>query len=565
MTTPAMRILIIGGYGVFGGRLAQLLADEPRLTLVVAGRSGAKAAAFCAGLPARATLMPAAFDRDGDVAAQLTALAPAIVIDATGPFQAYGDNPYRVVQAALDLGIHYMDLADGSDFVRGITAFDQAAKARGLFILAGVSSFPVLTAAVVRHLAHDLRTLVSITGGIAPSPYAGVGLNVIRAIASYAGHPVALTHNGQPASGYGLTQTMRLTICPPGRLPLRNILFSLVDVPDLQLLAPEWPGVGSIWMGAGPVPEVLHRMLIALAWTVRLKLLPSLSLFAPLFHRVINVVRWGEHRGGMFVRVAGVTAGGQATTRTWHLLAEGDDGPFIPSMAIEALVRRILDGVPPLPGARPAIAELELADYDAVFARRSIFTGIRDPAACSAAAPLFQHILGDAWDRLPAPLQRLHGSASTLATGRASVERGTNAAARAIGWLIGFPTASPDIPVAVAFTRHAGTETWRRSFGSASFSSTMSAGAGRADGLLNERFGPFIFGLSLVLERERLNLVVRRWSAFGFPMPAILAPTGDAFEHVDADGLFHFDVEIRLPLAGRIVRYRGYLVPIGAS
>ena len=44
----AARILIIGGYGTFGGRLVQLLADETRLTLIVAGRSREKADAFCA-------------------------------------------------------------------------------------------------------------------------------------------------------------------------------------------------------------------------------------------------------------------------------------------------------------------------------------------------------------------------------------------------------------------------------------------------------------------------------------------------------------------------------------
>jgi len=34
-----LRILIVGGYGVFGGRLVELLEDDARLTLLVAGRS----------------------------------------------------------------------------------------------------------------------------------------------------------------------------------------------------------------------------------------------------------------------------------------------------------------------------------------------------------------------------------------------------------------------------------------------------------------------------------------------------------------------------------------------
>lgn len=89
-------------------------------------------------------------------------------MDATGPFQAYGDDPYRVVKAALAAGAHYLDFADGSDFVRGISQFDEQARNSNLVVLSGVSSFPVLTAAVVRHLAGDLDSVDSITGGIAP-------------------------------------------------------------------------------------------------------------------------------------------------------------------------------------------------------------------------------------------------------------------------------------------------------------------------------------------------------------------------------------------------------------
>ena len=309
MEPGRLKILILGGYGTFGGRLAQLLADEARLTLIIAGRSRAKAEAFCAGLHAAATLVPAAFDRDGDAETQLKAIAPDAIVDVTGPFQAYGDDPYRVVKAALALGVNYLDLSDGADFVKGIAQFDDAARARGVFVLSGVSSFPVLTAAVVRALAAGMTRVDSVTGGIAPSPYANVGLNVIRAIASYAGKPVALRRDGRPAVGYGLVDTRRYTIAPPGRLPLYPIRFSLVDVPDLQLLPDLWPGLRSVWMGAGPVPEIWHRLLNACAWLVRLRVLPSLSPFAGLMYRTINTLSWGEHRGGMFVAVAGRGAG----------------------------------------------------------------------------------------------------------------------------------------------------------------------------------------------------------------------------------------------------------------
>jgi hypothetical protein len=39
MSGDRLSLLIIGGYGTFGGRLARLLGDEPRLRLLIAGRS----------------------------------------------------------------------------------------------------------------------------------------------------------------------------------------------------------------------------------------------------------------------------------------------------------------------------------------------------------------------------------------------------------------------------------------------------------------------------------------------------------------------------------------------
>jgi hypothetical protein len=44
-------------------------------------------------------------------------------------------------------------------------------------------------------------------------------------------------------------------------------------------------------------------------------------------------------------------------------------------MAIEGIVRRLLDGQRPDPGARAAVRDLELEDYDRLFARRMIHTG----------------------------------------------------------------------------------------------------------------------------------------------------------------------------------------------
>jgi hypothetical protein len=70
--------------------------------------------------------------------------------------------------------------------------------------------------------------------------------------------------------------------------------------------------------------------------------------------------------------------GGARVRRSWELIAEGDDGPFIPSMAAAAFIRRRLAGYPAAPGARAATHELTLADFAPLFAQRQIVTGVRE-------------------------------------------------------------------------------------------------------------------------------------------------------------------------------------------
>ncbi len=561
MTERRLRILILGGYGTFGGRLAELLRDEPRIALVIAGRSSARAAEFAAGLGGRAATEHAMVDRDADLVPRFAELAPDLVVDASGPFQAYGDDPYRVVEAALAAGAHYVDLADGSAFVRGIGRFDAQAKRAGRFVLAGVSSCPALTAAVTRSLATGLARIDSIAAGIAPSPYARVGENVIRAIASYAGRPVAIRRAGSSETAYPFTETRSYTIAPPGRVPLASRTFSLVAVPDLELLADLWPEVESVWVGAAPAPAVLHAALRTLARAVRAGVVPSLVPLASLMHRATLLLRWGEHRGGMFVEVEGRARNGMPIRRSWHLLAEGDDGPLIPSMGVAAVVRNVLDGRSPPPGARAATRGLELDDYAPAFARRRIHWGERCDEAASA--PLYRRVLGASWDALPASLRTAHGAAQVLA-GRARIVAARNPLARAIATAFGFPRAAEDVPVRVTFERASGVEVWRRDFDGRALVSTQYEGDGREARLLCERFGPFVFAMALVVEPGKLRFVVRRWRFLGMPLPAVLAPRGDAFE-AEIDGVFHFHVEIVLPLLGRVVAYSGDLRPVAAT
>jgi saccharopine dehydrogenase-like NADP-dependent oxidoreductase len=162
----AIRILTLGGYGVFGGRLAVLLANLPEATLLIAGRNLARAQDFCARYEGQTRVEPLKLDRR-DLAGSLATIAPDLVVDASGPFQAYGASPYAVIDACIAAPVDYLDFADATDFVFGVAQLDQAAKDAGVFVMSGVSSFPVLTAAVLRKMAETMD-IVSVEGGIAP-------------------------------------------------------------------------------------------------------------------------------------------------------------------------------------------------------------------------------------------------------------------------------------------------------------------------------------------------------------------------------------------------------------
>ncbi|MCK0098070.1 DUF4166 domain-containing protein [Qipengyuania sp. S6317L1] len=548
-----MKVLILGGYGVFGGRLTQLLSDVPDLTIFVAGRDKKKATAFCASQEGATRTEPYALDRR-DTAEALKDLQPDLLVDGTGPFQQYGEAPYGVVEACIDAGVNYLDFADGADFVLGISRFDKPAKKAGIYALSGVSSFPVLTAAVLREFAKTMD-IEKVSGGIAPSPYAGIGLNVMRAVVGYAGAPVKLRRDGSNTVGVGLAESRRFTIAVPGRMPLRNIHFSLVDVPDLQVIPPQHPTMTDIWMGAGPVPEALHRALNFLAKVRHLFRLPSLVPFSRLFYSVLNIMRFGEHRGGMFVTAKGC-ANGRLVEQSWHLLAEANDGPLIPSMAIEVLIRKAIAGNQPEVGARPAVNALDLSDYDLAFKDRKIFTGIRDDLAHG---PIYRTALGSAFYSLPPQVIELHDSMTERQwVGTAEICRGTSLLAKIVAFCLSAPPNGDNTPVTVTFKPDDNGELWTRNFGGKLFKSHQRLGKEKNAYLIVEKFGPIDVALAPIIEEQRFRLVPRRWSVFGIPLPKSLLPEGNTFESQEG-GLFKFDVEIAAPLVGLICSYRGTL------
>ena len=540
-------VVVIGGYGGFGSRLCRRLAKDG-WRVVVAGRNIERARELAAELPHGEA---AAIDRTGDLEAALAALAPLLVVDAAGPFQ---DSDYRVPEACIALGIHYCDLADARGFVTGIDRLDEQARQAGVAVVSGASSVPALSGALVRKLAASFECVSKVAIAISASDKAVAGTSVTNAILSYVGKPVPLRRGGRRdlASGWQELDRVRLRMHGPERF---DRLVALADVPDLDIWPKRLAGSPATVFFAGPEHGFQVRALSWLGAAVRRGWIGSLAPLARLVRPMQALTRpFSDGRSAMTVELSGYGEDGMQIAR-WELLATDGDGPEIPVLAAQLLARKLLEGGLG-PGARDAHAELDLAAFEREFAALSIATAeVVEPFT-----PLYRRVLGARFDDLPEPIRAMHDLCGDGgAAGQANVTRGGNPLARLIGWIMRFPKAG-EHRLHVAFTADGSGETWTREFGSQRFSSRLSANQGH----LTERFGPLRFTFDLPVTSQGLAMVIRRWTAFGIPMPLALAPRIAASESVE-QGRFAFDVAIAMPLIGNIVRYCGRLTPIGEA
>jgi hypothetical protein len=355
------RVLILGGYGNFGGYVARALAPEAGITLIVAGRDGAKARAFAAGLGAANPAEGATLDLFGDLAVPLAALRPDLVVHTVGPFQT---QDYRVAQAAIAAGAHYCDLADARAFVCGIGALDAAARAAGVAVIAGASSVPCLTAAYLDDAMQDFATIEAVDYGITAAQQTNRGLGTASAILSYVGRPSTMLRRGATRRVYGW-QGLHSEIYPE----LGRRWFGYCDVPDLDLFPARYPGLRDMRFCAGHEISVLHFGTWLLSWLVRLRLLPRLDRWGGFLLRASFLFdRWGSGRSGFHMVIAGRDADGRPRTRREWIIARSGHGPNIPCMPVILLARQLARGEALPPGARPCIGLIGLEEFLAALA-----------------------------------------------------------------------------------------------------------------------------------------------------------------------------------------------------
>lgn len=541
------RVLLIGAAGVFGSRLTEGLLRRG-FEVIVAGRDVVRAEGVAArlrrGVPG-AAVGTAALDTRTLTPEQLTATGATIVADMAGPFQ--GAEP-TTARAAILAGLHYVDLADGRHFVAAFPRLDADAKTRGVVALTGCSSTPTLSNAVLDALTTGWREVTSVEAAISPGARAPKGLSVMQAILSWMGRPVRVFENGEWTTRHGWSGLYRRDFGAAGR---RRV--SLCETPDLDFFAARFAPQRSARFLAGLEPSLLHLEAWLLAGLVRVFRFDPVPL-ANLLRTMAELhSAGGSDRGAMRVEALGVDAEGRAVRACWRLVAEPGEGPKTPGLPALAAIRAIAAGQIE-PGARACVGVLPLQAIE----DEMTLHGIATQTVVERGA-IFARAIGPAFNTLPAPIRALHETPGlSVWRGRAMTEGAANPLGAAVSAIVGFPKAQSDCPAEVSIDADGERSIWRRRIGGQAFRSVLSHPA--AGGCVRERFGPISMDLELTPEGERLIYRVIGWRFGPIPLPRALGPSTVAFEEVDAEGRFVFDVTISVPLVGKVVRYRGWLV-----
>ncbi|KZN52116.1 hypothetical protein N476_01925 [Pseudoalteromonas luteoviolacea H33] len=362
-------VIILGGYGNFGKRIAESLSHHD-ITLLIAGRNEAKAQQCIAQLQnqSRAVLKPWQVDiHADDFTERLAAQNPFMVIHTSGPYQ--GQN-YTVPQACIASGAHYIDLADDRRYVCDISALDRAASTKGVLIVSGASSVPGLSSAVIDKYSIAFKSIQSIDIAIAPGNQAQRGVATIAAILTYTGHPFEVFKEGRWQSIHGWMDAKSHDF---GGIAKRRLLAN-VDVPDLALFPKRYAVADRVSFQAGLELPLLHWGMVGMAALAKWGIVKNWSPLAKQLDKLSNCfLHFGSDIGAMEVSISGLAESEKPRKVIWRLYAPNGQGPYIPTLSTIIIAKKLLNETLDKTGALPCSGLLELSEFEPYFETFEIY------------------------------------------------------------------------------------------------------------------------------------------------------------------------------------------------
>ncbi len=356
MKQKIRKIIILGGYGVFGKEIALTLAKLklPNTTLEIVGRNGKKAEEFANKKEMGATFSVCDLQKEDTKPYDLQKQESSprdpyepkplpeivqkafLVIHAAGPFSG---QDYRVAQACLKAGAHYLDIADGRKYVTDFQGkLHKEVKHKNLFFCTGASTTPAVTSAMVKELKADGLKITAIHSTLSPGNQNPRGTATVATVLGYLGNAIPVMINGEEVDRFGWFDEEKLTF--PDAVQGRKVYT--VDSPDIALF-PKHFEAQTVTFKAGLELNMMNQGLTLLAHLHRRKLLPNLTNQAKLLTQLsLLSSRLGSPQGAIVVSVEGEKEG-QHVRRTLAVVAL-KDGPLVAAAPAVLLTKHLLDG-----------------------------------------------------------------------------------------------------------------------------------------------------------------------------------------------------------------------------
>lgn len=355
--TVSDKILILGGYGNFGKRISSALV-KAHVSIIIAGRNEQEAKKLLTELNLKyphCRVEIAVFDINISFSEQLEKIRPLVVINTCGPFQT---SDYSVAEICIRQKVHYIDLADGRDFVNGISSLHQKAQENDVLIVSGASTVPGLSGAVLEHYKNVFSEIDSLIYGISIGQKTPRGLATLKSILTYLGKPLkpVSTHCHQQL--YGWQNLYRQHYPELGYRWMANC-----DIPDSDLF-PEKYSIKLIRFSAGIESTTLHLGMWLISWLIRLGLPLNIAKHADILLRFSNVFdRFGTPHGGMHMLMKGKDNEGKSKEIKWFIIAKNGDGPQIPCIPAIILAKKLINREIKKRGAFPCMDMVTLEEY----------------------------------------------------------------------------------------------------------------------------------------------------------------------------------------------------------
>lgn len=351
------KVMILGAAGNFGSKIAKKLAYAD-IPLILVGRNQQNLHILKHDIEQdypKSSLQLVTFDIEVEITKKLHEFKPFIVINTCGPFQK---SNYNVALASINLGIHYIDLADCRKFVNDFTLnLNNIAEQKKCLAVTGASTVPCLSSAVLEYFKPEFNSMDSLIFGITPGQRTKKGLATTASVLSYLGKQLNF-YPGLKDKIYGW-QDLYLQAYPViGKRWMANC-----DIPDLDLL-PKHYGLKFIKFSAGMESITLHFGMWLFSWLVRFKLINHLENYAePLLKLSSLLDYFGTDEGGMHMIIRGKDKSGKSKIVKWFIIARKNHGPCIPAIPAIILTKKLIKNEINQVGAVTSIGLVTLEEY----------------------------------------------------------------------------------------------------------------------------------------------------------------------------------------------------------